>query len=203
MADFTEFINRLSEKTGLHTDVVRAWVSREQGVNNNVLGLTSASAKTPSNTHGLLRFSSQTAGADATAAMILGSANYAGIRASLGGSSQDQAIAISKSPWRLGPTGVKNAGGFDAYYLAGFVKAGILSTSDKPSGGASTPITPSPNGPLDIVGDAVGSLNPIGGLDLNAPFFFIGIILIATVLVLVGGLVTLKGKTPEVMPIPV
>src|ERR1035437_4854184 len=116
MADFTVFINNLSALTGLDKSVVAAWVSMEQGVNNNVLGITSASAKTASNTHGLLSFTNQAAAASATANLLKTSSNYTGIIASTSGSPSQQALAIAKSPWHLGAAGVKAAGGVDPYY---------------------------------------------------------------------------------------
>lgn len=199
MANFTEFINELHDRTGLNVDVISAWVSREQGVNNNVLGITSGRK--------LLTFPSQKAAADATANLLQRSSNYSGIIASVGGTSQQQALAIAQSPWRLGGTGLKNVGGTDPYYLAGFVKAGILSNSSTPSGGASTPLTLSPN-QLAIKkaiqdtsnATAEGYGNPLKTLtginiDLSGPILFIGVILVGITLIATGGLISLKGKT--------
>jgi len=126
MTDFSVFINTLSGLTGLDKSVVAAWVKMEQGVNNNVLGITSSSAKTTANPHGLLSFANQTAAAEATANLLKTSPNYKGIMASTGGTPAQQAMAIAQSPWHLGGAGLKAAGGTDPYYLAGFVKAGLL-----------------------------------------------------------------------------
>ena len=135
MANYSEFINRLSSQTGLHTDVLAAWVNREKGINNNILGVTSGGS--------LVKYPSQTAAADATAALLMRSSNYAGIRASLQGTSEQQALAIAQSPWRLGGSGLAKQGGTDPYYYKGFVEAGILAgNTSRPSGGTSTPITP-------------------------------------------------------------
>lgn len=148
MADYSVFINRLSELTGLRKDVLAAWVQREQGTHpGNVLGVTSRALRTPSNPHGLVNYANQREGAEATARLIQSSPNYAGIRASAGGTSAQQALAIAKSPWRLGPSGVRaQPNQIDPYYFRGFVQAGILGgTSGNPSipsGGTSTPIMP-------------------------------------------------------------
>ena len=137
MANYTEFINELSAKTGLNKQVLGVWVSMEQGVNNNILGIRSASGP-------LMKFPSQTAAADATAKLLQSSSLYAGIRASESGTPAQQALAIVKSPWHLGPRGVAlEPNKMDPYYLKGFVSAGFLSNSGNsalPSGGASTPI---------------------------------------------------------------
>ena len=138
MANYSEFVNRLSALTGLNKDVLNAWASRENGVNNNILGVTSGGS--------LVKYPSQTAAAEATAKLIQTSPNYAGIRASEGKTSQQQALAIAQSPWRLGGTGIKLAGGTDPYYYAGFVDAGILAgNTSKPGGGVSTPTMPDTN----------------------------------------------------------
>lgn len=135
MADYSEFVNRLSALTNLNKDVLNAWVGREKGVNNNILGVTSGGS--------LVKYPSQTAAAEATARLIQTSPNYAGIRASEGKTSQQQALAIAQSPWRLGGTGIKLAGGTDPYYYKGFVEAGILAgNTSKPGGGVSTPTMP-------------------------------------------------------------
>ena len=198
---FQPFIDRLSSQTGLDKSVVAAWVKMEQGVNNNVLGITSASAKTPSNTHGLLKFSSQSAAADATAALLKRSSNYRGIVASFGQSPSAQAEAIARSPWHLGGAGTKAAGGASPYYWKGFVSAGLLSSDDKPvkpGGGASTPTTTVWQDVSKTAKENADSA-PLGlDIDLSSPFFFIGIIIVGAVLILSGALVTLKGKAPTV-----
>ncbi len=151
-AKYAEFVNKLSSLTGLHTDVLYAWVAREQGVNNNILGLTyqkGSSVAVGQYIHGntyLGKFPSQTAAAVETARWINTLPQYKPIKATAGGTSAQQALAIAQSPWHKRPP----AGGVDPYYYAGFVKAGILTgpasvAASKPSGGTSTPIAPSPN----------------------------------------------------------
>ena len=166
MATYTEFINELSAKTGLHVDVITAWVNLEKGVNNNILGIRSSAGP-------LMTFPSQKAAADATAAILQNKSSslYAGIRASESGTSAQQALAIAKSPWHLGPGGLAQAGGVDPYYLSGFIRAGLLAgsptftpPSPTPSGGASTPITPSPG----AISDELTKLQQeFGALGLN------------------------------------
>lgn len=214
--NFTEFINSLASQTGLSANVIAAWVSREQGVHNNVLGVTSASAKTASNPAGLLSFSSQTAGATATANLLKSSSMYSGIISSASGTQQQQAMAISQSPWHLGGSGLKAAGGTDPYYFAGFVKAGILSgTPSAPGGGTASTSKTLTSGLLSgLTGAGSGNpgLNPnptaglpnasnVLGVDLTSPLYTIGVLLIAAVLILVGGIIILKPKMPSALPI--
>lgn len=140
MTDFATFVNELHAKTGLDIGVINAWVAREQGVYpGNVLGITSAAAKTKSNPYGLVSYSNQVAGADATANLLQSSSYYRGIIASATGTPQEQALAIAQSPWHLGAMGLQKAGGTDPYYYAGFVQAGIL-----PAGGGSKASQPGP-----------------------------------------------------------
>lgn len=156
MADFTEFINKLAELTDLDQSVLKAWVNREKGVNNNVLGLTSGGS--------LRKFSSQTEAATATAKLINTSPLYAGIRNAANGTREQQALAIAQSPWRLGQTGLRKVGGTDPYYLAGFQQAGILGDYSKPSGGFDTPsaISPIPSGGVSTPIDATQTSGSLG-----------------------------------------
>jgi hypothetical protein len=203
MAKFDEFINALHAQTGLNVDVIRAWVGMEQGVNNNVLGLTSGS---PSK---LMTFSSQTAAATATANALKSSNYYTGIINSVGKNSAVQALAIAQSPWHLGPGGLAKAGGTDPYYFKGFVRTGLISGGTVVGGQpVPTPVstTPTPTSSTSTTHSNTNVLNtPWGTLDFAAPFYYIGIIGLALVLILVGGIITLKGKVsmPTVIPIPV
>jgi hypothetical protein len=210
MANFTEFINSLSAQTGLNKSVIAAWVSREQGVNNNVLGVTSSSLKSPSNTHGLVSYPSQTAGATATANLLKSSSQYSGIIASASGTPQQQALAIAQSPWHLGGQGLKAAGGTDPYYYKGFVQAGILSGAMPLGDAAATggnalnrSVAAATTTPSNTTGTASAAGGNVFGIDLMSPVYFIGVILAATVFILVGGIIILKPKLPAVPPIPV
>lgn len=121
--DYSTFINALASDTGLHKDVITQWVSLEKGVNNNILGVTSGGH--------LVSYPNQSLAAAATARLINTSSYYAGIRASYGGTSAQQAKAIIASPW--------HSSSATAYYQRGF--ASITGNNPLPSGGASTPIT--------------------------------------------------------------
>jgi hypothetical protein len=146
--DFSVFITKFSALTGLNPTVVKAWISMEQGVNNNVLGVTS-------NGH-LLTYPDQNTAAIATARLINTSSLYSGIRASTSGSLAQQAMAIAQSPWHLGSAGLAKAGGTDPYYLGGFIRAGLLtqsSSSSSPSGGTSSPLVPTDTGSATLVSD--------------------------------------------------
>lgn len=185
--DFTPFINELVAKTGLNLDVVRLWVLREQGRGGS-------NTSNPLGANAPHQYPSQVAAADATATLLQTSANYAGIRATYGGTSAEQAMAISQSPWRLGPTGLKQAGGTDKWYLAGFQS--ILGNVATPSGGVSTPIVPTnqdSTSTFDI--NNPGASVPSKPLfDLLTPIRFLGVVLIGLTIFAVGGIITLKGK---------
>lgn len=204
MGKYDEFINRLSALTGLHTDVLTAWVQREQGVNNNILGITSASARTPSNPHGLLSFPSQTAAANATAAILKSSPMYSGIIASASGSSQQQALAIAQSPWHLGPAGLRAAGGTDPYYYTGFVRAGILSGPTPTTQGGQTKADGGGGLNLNPVDAVTGAVNNAFGevaTALSTPLYFIGIVLIGITIMAIGGLIVLKPSAEKAAPL--
>lgn len=141
--DYTTFINVLQANTGLNRDVIVQWVSLEKGVNNNILGVTSGGH--------LVKYPNQTLAAQATARLINTSGNYAGIRASYGKTSAQQAQAIIKSPWHsTSATG---------YYQRGFASITGSSGSSIPSGGTSTPITPTAASGLSIL---QGKLQALG-----------------------------------------
>jgi hypothetical protein len=106
------------ELPGMHSDVARAWVTCEQGANNNVFGLTHADGT-------LMVFPSITAGVKAAAAHLKADPLYAPIIASLKGSAQQQAHAIVHSPWHLGPDGLAKTGGIDPYYARIFRDCGV------------------------------------------------------------------------------
>jgi hypothetical protein len=80
---------------GLSHDAAVKWINAERGVHGNVLGVTYRDA---SGQH-LYTYSSQEAGIRAAASLVNRSGNYAGIRASLGGSTIEQLRAIAASPW--------------------------------------------------------------------------------------------------------
>ena len=152
MADYTVFINTLQSLTGLNKDVITQWVSLEKGVNNNILGVTSGGA--------LKKYPNQSLAAIDTAALINRSSNYAGIRASYGKTSAQQARAIIASPWHsTSATG---------YYQRGFSSITGGSSNPVPSGGASTPITASPT-VVGAWGDLVSypSGHPLTQSDVN------------------------------------
>jgi hypothetical protein len=117
----------------------------EQGVNNNVLGMTDTALKTKDNPHGLYSYANQTTAADATANRLKTLPYYKGIIASTGGTPSQQALAITTSPWHSGKSGV-----VDPYYLKGFVKAGLLTST----AGA----TPSSNPPATLASSSTTSL---------------------------------------------
>lgn len=121
---------------GLHYAVARAWVSAEQGANDNPLGTTHTG---PNGQAVLDTFSSWQAGIDYAADSIKTSHHYGGIRATLkGGSVRDQALAIIASPW--------NTPG-SPYYTRVFTKAGLLGGS---AGGPAQPV-PGKEDPLIYV----------------------------------------------------
>ena len=103
---------------GMHFAVARAWVTCEQGLNGNVFGITDGKGK-------LLVFNTMSAGVTATATIVKTSPLYAGIIASLKLPALEQARAIVRWPWHLGPTGLKNAGGRDPYYARVFATQGF------------------------------------------------------------------------------
>jgi hypothetical protein len=103
----------VADLPGLNLALARVWIKAESGVGNNPLGVTHVVAgKTV-----LMTYATPTAGVDAAAALVKGSANYAGIRASLSGTARQQAMAIIASPW--------NAPG-SPYYTRVFTAAGLL-----------------------------------------------------------------------------
>lgn len=94
---------------GMHYRVARAWVTAEQGGNNNVFGVTIGGV--------LQKYVSLRVGVRAAADRIKTLTMYRPIRDSLkGGTHRQQATAICRSPWRLGPGGLKRVCGQDPYY---------------------------------------------------------------------------------------
>ena len=167
---------------GLNYDVAKAWVTSEQGVNNNVLGVTN-----PAN-HSLYSYSSMQSGINAAANLVKSSSNYAGIRAVLGTTSQQEAAAIVNSPWNA-PSHYKSttyAGGLRAIAGSG---GGAPGGTGTPGG---TPISgislPNPLDPASAVNKFVAGLVP----DITAPFYFIGVVIVGTVIILAGALIVLK-----------
>lgn len=95
---------------GMHYRVARAWVTAEQGGNNNVFGVTVGGI--------LQKYPSMRVGVRAAATRIKTLSYYSGIIASLkGGTHRQQATAICRSPWRLGPWGLRRLCGQDPYYV--------------------------------------------------------------------------------------
>ena len=176
---YGEFANKLSQLTGLDVSVIDAWARAENGANNNILGVTNGGV--------LAKYSSQTVAAEATATRLQ-LPIYAGVLASAKGTPSEQALAIAKSPWRLGGAGVAaQPGGIDPYYAKIFEQAGLLTSSGGTTsklGSVTTPVT-----------DAVGSV--VNGLldAASAPLIFIGVILVAVAFIGLGGLVMLKGNS--------
>jgi len=195
MATYDEFVNRLSQLTGLNKDVLNVWASRENGVNNNILGVTSGGS--------LVKYPSQTAAAEATARLIQSSPNYAGIRTAESGTSQQQALAIAQSPWRLGGTGIKLAGGTDPWYYKGFVEAGILAgNTSKPAGGVSTPTMPTSNPTEDTFRKAAENTTSeiqnaplkVDIPDIPGALMFVAVVLIGLTFLILGGIIGLRSK---------
>ena len=82
----------LAQMSGLAPDVALAWVKKENGVNNNILGVT--------NQNGLETFATWQQGIDAAVNLLKTSSYYAGIRAAIaGGNHCAQRDAIVASPW--------------------------------------------------------------------------------------------------------
>jgi hypothetical protein len=101
------FATALSKKTGLSFEASRKWAQAEVGEYNN-LGIMTTNAqgkRVP------MRYATPELGATAAAQLINSSGNYAGIRASTGGSTLQQLIAIANSPWHEG-----FKPGIDPYY---------------------------------------------------------------------------------------
>lgn len=121
---------------GLHIEVARAWVTAEQGDNNNVLGLTDAN-------HVLYKYPTLAAGITANAKWVLNPASpYGGIRASLkGGSIAVQGKAIIASGWN-----VRNS----PYYTRIFTAMGLFKAVTPPV--KETTLDLSPLKPVDMSG---------------------------------------------------
>lgn len=85
---------------GLHADVARAWATAEQGVSNNILGVTYTG---PDGRQRLRAYPTLLAGAQGAYWLLTHDpypGAYAGVRAALaGGSSAQQAAAVIASPW--------------------------------------------------------------------------------------------------------
>lgn len=167
---------------GLNYDVAKTWITSEKGVSGNVLGLTYTSGGRQQ----LYQFSSQEEGLQAAANWVDTRSIYAGIKNSLSGTAQQQAVAISTSPWN------------SAYYPRVF--ANLIG-----NGGASTPITPSPSGDQSHFassdaktgGGTGGITSPLldeFGSALSTPFIFIGVILVGITFIITGGLIFSKSK---------
>jgi hypothetical protein len=92
---------KLATSTGLNASFLKMWLTAENGfANNNPLGLRDYSAGAPS-THPLIVFPTLDAGLTATANLINTAPQYAGIRATRGGTVQQQALAVIASPWNV------------------------------------------------------------------------------------------------------
>jgi hypothetical protein len=101
------FATALSKKTGLSFEASRKWAQAEVGGYNN-LGIMTTNAqgrRVP------MQYATPELGATAAAGLINSSSNYAGIRASTGGSTLQQLLAIANSPWHEG-----FKPGIDPYY---------------------------------------------------------------------------------------
>jgi hypothetical protein len=128
---------------GLQLSVARAWSAAEVGTARNSLGTGGATGPT---------YATPELGAQAAANLIKTSGQYAGIRASLKSTNPNtQATAIAQSPWHLGATGLKTAGGTDPYYarifkMFGLTVPGATVTSGKPGGSSDAAGAPSQPG---------------------------------------------------------
>jgi hypothetical protein len=194
MADNSAYISELSARTGLATSVVAAWVSRENGADNNVLGVTGRNGVYGG--AGLFSYPSQVAGADAAANLINTSPLYAGIRDAVKtGDPAAEALAIVKSPWRG-----SQPGGFDKYYYNGFAAAGILpagmatpQSAQSQSGQSqsqSQPQSPNPFGDIHVS-------TPLGDVTIpnfSSPFLYVAIALVGMTFVVVGGFLATKSR---------
>lgn len=136
------------ELPGLNYTVALAWTTAEVGSNNN-LGIMRGPGKPAS-------YATPEQGAAAAAALIRTSPYYSGIMASLaGGSPQQQAMAIAQSPWHLGPTGLRNAGGTDPYYARIFSGFGFTFPSTPGAVTINATLASSPSG-TQTLADALG-----------------------------------------------
>lgn len=95
----------LAAKSGLCGSVALAWVTKENGVGNNVLGVGYSNGHLPT-------FPTWQAGLDAAVAAVQSSSYYAGIRAAIAsGDCCKQRDAIIDSPWSGDFYGAKLPGG--------------------------------------------------------------------------------------------
>lgn len=130
------FARALAAETGLSYQASLAWASAEVGGNNN-LGIMAGPGQPAS-------FATPAQGAAAAAALINSSPLYAGIRASVGSSPAAQMDAIARSPWHLGPSGLKAAGGLDPYYARVFSAFGYAGNANVGVGTKSRAGRPAP-----------------------------------------------------------
>lgn len=192
MASYDQFVSELHAKTGLSTQVLNAWAAAENGVNNNILGIKSGGS--------LMKFADQKQAADYTANFLKSSSYYSGIIASANQSVAAQALAIAQSPWHLGPSGLKAAGGTDPYYMRIFQSKGLITNASnywtgKSTGATTSSVAASPSvtvPSIPSVQDIAGGVTGAIGDAIATPVYFIGIVLIGITLMLIGGLITLK-----------
>ena len=131
-------IQYLSAKTGLAPSVSAAWLANEgQSVANPTNPLNIIAGGTPNQTGtsgGFGTYASPTAGLDAASWLLSANSAYQGIlNAIRSGTPIQQAQAIQNSPWAAGH-----------YGYSGISSMISPTGTTTPSGGASTPIAPSP-----------------------------------------------------------
>lgn len=144
-----KFADELAKRTGLSWNAARAWTQAEVGDSNNLGIMTNVMGQRVPK-----RFATPEEGAKAAADLINSSPLYAGIRASVGKSDENQLRAIASSPWHLGPTGLAKAGGVDSYYsrIFGLNQSGARAAQSVTSPSTMSPVASSFNITLNYNG---------------------------------------------------
>ena len=168
---------------GLDYGVATKWINAERGVSGNVLGVTYNSG----GSQHLFTYPSQEAGLRGAVALLHSNSAYSGFLNSLSSkNATTEARALAASPWN------------HSYYTNVF-KSYIGGTASTGSGtGSAAPTTPNAT-----TASSTTSGGGLLGIDLASPMYYIGIIMVGVVLILVGGIITLKGKVSMPIPIPV
>lgn len=128
----------LAAKSGLCGSVALAWVTKENGVGNNVLGVGYSNGHLPT-------FPTWQQGLDAAVAAVQSSSYYAGIRAAIAsGDCCKQRDAIIDSPWSGDFYGAKLSGGPHFPSVAG---CGAYAGRWAGAGGGGSTLPPTTTGP--------------------------------------------------------
>ena len=182
---------------GLNYNVATTWITAEKGVNGNVLGVTYNN----STGQHLYTYGSQEAGLQAAVGLLHSNSAYNGFLSSLSSNNAaTEAKALAASPWN------------HSYYTGVFknLAGGATPTPAATGSGTGSGNTPNPlitaltGNALQGTGlNGTGSVVPGVGIDLTTPAYFIGVVLVAVVLILIGGIIILKPKMPSAMPIPI